>query len=314
MERILVTGANGFCARHLILRLTARGQTRVHGADIHAGPAKGLVLNSYTSLDVSNQTQVEALIDSLRPDRIFHLAGRHQGTPIEIYRVNFMGSVHLLEAVRHRAPQARVLMVGSAAEYGHVPPAAMPVLESFPCRPLSPYGISKYAVTLTTRDYADRHGIKVITARPFNIVGAGLPGDLMVGAVLGRIKAASTSGCEPLCIPVGNLGTERDFVAVEDVVEAYTAMLETQSWGDVFNLCSGEPRTVQSVLETLVSHSTRTVHWRVDPQLVRSADVPCLFGSFDKARAVFGFAPKRPLEAALASAWKAAMALEESCD
>jgi len=307
MKRILITGANGFCARHLIRRLAAAGDSEVHGTDIQTTSAPPSGLKSYRPLDLSSRSQVGGLLQRLRPDDIFHLAGRQRGTPRELYRVNFMGGVYLLEAVKRFAPHARVLMVGSAAEYGHVPRLSMPVAESFPCRPLGAYGISKFAATSMARDYALNHGVKAITARPFNIIGPGLSEDLMLGAVLGRIRRAVATGKEPLRIAVGRLDTERDFIAVDDVVDAYIAMLDTPSWGDVFNICSGVPRTVRSVLEALVSHSERPIQLEVDPVLVRPADVPCMFGSFEKAHSEFGFEPRCPLDAAIEATWLAAM-------
>jgi GDP-4-dehydro-6-deoxy-D-mannose reductase len=307
MRRVLITGVNGFCARHLIRRLTAGGDHEVYGTDIHAAPATPLGLKHYTPIDLSSEAQVEELVKRLRPDDIFHLAGRQRGTPRELYRVNFLGALHLLDAVKRFAPHARVLMVGSAAEYGHVPRASMPVAESFPCRPLNAYGISKFAATSMARDYALNHGIQAVTARPFNIVGPGVSEELLLGAVLARVRRAAARGKGPLPIAVGHLDTERDFIAVDDVVDAYIAMLGASSWGEVFNICSGVPRTVRSVLEMLARHSDRPIHWKVDPELVRPADVPCMFGSFEKAKAAFGFEPRSPLGAAIEAAWHAAM-------
>jgi GDP-4-dehydro-6-deoxy-D-mannose reductase len=303
MDRILVTGASGFCARHLINRLSFLGNKDIHGADIHKNSPKNIPLKSYSRVDISNEAQVDSLIDSIKPDIIFHLAGRQSGSPLEIYHVNFIGSVNLLESVRRNSKESKVLIVGSAAEYGHVPKARLPVSESFSCWPVSPYGISKYAVTLTAHDYANRHDLKVITARPFNIVGAGLSEDLLIGAVLNRIKLAKKIRNKPLTISVGNLENERDFVTVDDVVDAYIAMIDSEYWGDVFNICSGKPRTVRSVMQELVRYSTQPIQLRVDPALLRSADVPCMFGSYKKARDTFGFRPKQSLDEALKSAW-----------
>jgi GDP-4-dehydro-6-deoxy-D-mannose reductase len=305
--RILITGASGFCGRHLIDRLAARGYNDLHGADINDTPPKNAALKSYAAVDISNESQVKELLGTIQPDAIYHLAGRQSGAPLEIYRINFVGSLHLLEAVRCNRPRAKVLIVGSAAEYGHVPREAMPVSESFPCRPVSPYGISKYAATLMARDYANRYNIRVVTARPFNIIGAGLSQDLVIGAVIDRIKRAIEADNHPLSIPVGNLETERDFIAVDDIVDAYIAMMDAESWGDVFNLCSGVPRTVRSVIQALLSHSARPIQLQVDPALVRPSDVPSMFGSFDKAHKAFGFMPKHSLDEALKSAWEEAV-------
>lgn len=313
MERILVTGANGFCARHLIARLSARTTSRVYGVDIQPTPAAGRTLAGYRMIDLTDAPALDALLEELEPDVLFHLAGRHRGAPHEIYRANFLGSLHVLEGVRRIAPKARVLLVGSAAEYGRVPREALPVSEGHPCRPVSAYGISKFAATLMAQDYAARYGVRVAIARPFNIVGAGLSDDLVIGAVLQRIRSAMAAPGFDGCIPVGRLDSERDFLAVDDVVDALLAMTEASGRGEVYNICSGTPRTVLSVLEELVRFAPLPIRWKIDPALVNAAEVPCMFGSYAKAQAAFGFAPRRPLAEALESAWRAAMESVPPC-
>jgi GDP-4-dehydro-6-deoxy-D-mannose reductase len=305
--KVLITGVCGFCARHLVKRLSAEGVSNIHGADMYPFASAKLSVQSYYKMDITKESEVNELVRSIRPDVVFHMAGVNKGNPSEIYQINLLGSVYLLEAIRKFAPQSRVLMVGSAAEYGHIPEVNLPVRESDPCKPVGPYGIAKYAMTLTALDYVRNHSLKVVVARPFNIVGEGINSSLLVGEILGRVKKSLKEGGKPVTVAVGNLETERDFVAVGDVIDAYITLMQGDYWGEVFNICSGKPRSVRSVLELLLANSATPVHLEVDPVLVRPTDTLRSFGSIDKGRRYFGFVPKVPIRTVLKAAWDEAM-------
>jgi GDP-4-dehydro-6-deoxy-D-mannose reductase len=308
----LITGVCGFCATHLVRVLTAEGCMRVIGSDLIADPPANLQLADYHAADIGQPEDAVALIRRVHPDMLFHLAGRYRGTSDELYRVNLLGGVHLLEAVRESSPHARVLVVGTAAEYGPARPEDMPLSEDSVCLPRGAYGLSKHALCLAAQDYALHRGLKVVVARPFNIIGAGVPSSLVVGAVLDRAKRALSESDSPV-IAVGNLDAMRDFIAVEDAASAYLRMIHGDYWGEVFNLCSGVPRSIRDIVESLLSHSLRRIEYRVDPDLLSRDDVAVFFGSCDKARRAFGFSPSITVEESLKSAWQHAVRPLKSC-
>ena len=260
-------------------------------------------LDECADADVTDGHQVREAVRRFRPDRVFHLAGLARGADADIVRVNRDGTVHLLDAVRAEAPDARVLLVGSAAEYGLVDPADLPVTEAHPCRPVGAYARSKHEAVCAGLEMASRSGVQIVVARPFNIVGAGLSEDLVVGALVARIKRAIGPGGDGV-VRVGQLDSGRDFVAVEDVVDAYARMVEGGGWGEVFNICSGEARSIRDVAERLCGMADTQVRLEVDAALVRTSEVSVIFGSGAKARERFGIAPSVPLEVSLASAWR----------
>ncbi len=298
----LVTGASGFCAVHLIRRLRTEG-VNVVGADCRPSPMAA-ELDAAFVVDLTDDDAVRALICRERPDYVFHLAGIARGEPSELFRVNSVGTVNLLEALRLESSEARVLLVGSAAEYGLIPSERQPISEEEVCRPVGAYGVSKHSATLAGLDYASRYGLRVVVARPFNIVGPGIGAGLLVGDLLRRVTMALKDDAEPL-IRVGNLEPMRDFVAVQDVMDAYVGLVQSDNWGQVFNICGGTATPVRCVVEELLRHAPRYVRWEVDPALFRAADVPLSYGSYEKAREAFGYVPRIPLEEAIASAWEA---------
>lgn len=301
MVTALITGS-GFCAKHLARRLYAEGDIRVVGASFRKEPPVDVYFDEYFQMDVRDPCQVATVVRRSEPELVFHLAGLTNGSVEDVYRTNVLGSVHLLESVHIYAPQARILLIGSAAEYGLVDRASLPVTENHLCRPVGPYGVSKHAMTLAGLDYARRFGMKVVVARPFNIVGAGVPSSLLVGAVLRRAKHAMQAGADRV-VKVGNLDTERDFVAVNDAVEAYVRMVRGDFWGEVFNICSGQPRSVSAVVSLLLSHSDRPIRYEVDHSLVRPSDIKIVFGDWEKANRAFGFRPATSLEESIRAAW-----------
>lgn len=298
----LVTGACGFCGQHLGDRLAAEEGVRSVGLDRSAPAATPVGFKECVVGDLEDGRFVEEVIRRVQPRWVFHLAGLVRGADPEIYRANVLGAINLLEAIRTQAPDARVLLVGSAAEYGAVSAADLPIREEYRGRPEGAYGLSKYCGTLAGLDYARRYGLRVVVARPFNIIGAGVPPGLIVGAIIQRALTA-LRGPEPRVVKVGNLDTQRDFVAVEDVVDAYWRLLQGGAWGEVFNISSGEPHTIRSVVEVLLEHAGGGLRLEVDPALMRPSDVPVAYGSNRKIAATIGFKPQRTLADALRAAW-----------
>jgi len=303
--KALVIGSSGFCGRHLVERLSQVPEARVVGVDLPAQPPGQDALARYISADFAQADVLRGIIGDTKPDWVFNLVALTGGDAEAVYRTNVLGTVGLLEAIRSESPNSRVLLVGSAAEYGMVPESANPIVEDYPCSPVGHYGVSKYSATLVARTYASQFGVRVLIMRPFNIVGAGVPESLVIGALLRRVREALER--DEHVVKIGNLDSQRDFVAVEDVVEAYVRAIQSDTWGETFNICSGQPRRIRDVLEMALSHSPRPIELQVDPALFRPSDVPVICGSFAKANQAFGFVPATPLDTAIKAAWERAV-------
>lgn len=305
MPNALITGAAGFLGFHLAKRLVDEGRMAVIGADQRSGPTEPRLFTEYVATDLADEARTTALIRNSKPDLVFHLAGAGSGTDLTLFKTHVMATLQLLEAVRLYAPGAKILLVGSAAEYGVVEPEHLPIMEEQVCRPRGPYGISKYAMTMMALDYARRFGLKVVCVRPFNIVGAHVPANLVVGALIERIRHCIEQGGG--AVRVGNLDTERDFIAVEDVVDGSLRLIESECWGQVFNLCSGVPRSIRSIVENISLEMGRRFPLEVDQGLIRPDDVKTSYGSWTKAATAVGFRPNSDIESALRAASRAAL-------
>jgi len=165
--RILITGVAGFCGPHLVKRLRREEDVELAGLDI--APAEGLRcrLDHYFQADICDRFAVASRVAEFRPDSIFHLAGVNVSSSGAgaTCAVNVMGVLNVLEAVRLHRSSCKLLITGSAAEYGMVPDSSLPVTEDTPCWPVGAYGASKYAATLIATDYARRSQIKAVIVR-----------------------------------------------------------------------------------------------------------------------------------------------------
>ncbi len=290
--RALVTGADGFVGKYLIRALQERGmEVAAAGGPSSAGELR---------IDVLDIETIRHAVEVAKPDVIFHLAGqafvpRAVERPLEAFEINAMGTVRLLEVVRTtRAGNfPRIVLAGSASVYGRVSESKNPLHEDYPLAPADPYGASKAAAAFAAMASWCSYKIPVLIARSFNHVGPGQSEDFVVpsfAAQLARIKA----GAEKPVMYVGDLTTERDFLDVRDVVEAYIALAENGEPGETYNVCSGVPMRIQDILRLLIQIANIPLEVREDPTRMRKSDVRTFYGDNAKLCAL-GWAPKIPL-------------------
>ncbi len=271
MPTLLLTGATGFLGRH-IARAAPEGWT-VHPLPRAASP--------WTAASFAQA------IEAIRPEAILHAAGSVGTSGRACFEANTILAAELLEAVaKHPTP---TILIGSAAEYGHVPPDAQPVQETHPCAPTTPYGIAKYAQTLLATAVAAR-GLPVLVARLFNPVGPGMPAALALPSFARRIAQAEPGGT----IRTGDLSAARDFIHIDEATRLIWALLRSSPWPyPVVNIGSGQAYTLQSLLDGLLHASGKPLSATADPALARPGDMPTLTGSTARLQAM-GLTPAKP--------------------
>ena len=279
--RALVTGAKGFVGSWLTAHLVESGDDVVaidHEVDITDGEA------------------LRAAVVDAAPDVVYHLAaltsvGRSWTDPSEVFRVNAVGTLYLLEAARSCAHPPRVLVTSSAEVYGAVPPDLLPVTEDAPLAPVTPYAASKVAAEYLGVQAYLAHGLPVLRMRPFNHVGPGQSSAFVVSALAERIVEARRAGAQS--IVVGNLTARRDLTDVRDVVRAYRLLAERGVAGEVYNVCSGRDIAIEDVALQLQSLAGVELRFDLDPALSRPVDVPVVRGDFTKLHEATGWEPRR---------------------
>ena len=292
--KVLVTGASGFVGGHLCRRLEADGCE---------------VVARDRDLDVRDAGAVAHFVSEQQPDAIVHLAALSfvpdsHADPWAAFRINFLGTRNLLDAVRARGGKIRLLSISSAAVYGSRAPDEPAFHEEDPLAPGSPYARSKAAGDLLSAAAA-REGVNCVTLRPFNHSGPGRP-DHFAESSFARQLVEIEAGRRPPRLEVGNLDAVRDYLHVEDVVDAYCSLLAADAPTGVFNVASGRSHSLRDIVEGLCQRTGQSPEIVVDPERWRPTDASR--GDASRLRAATGWEPSRSLDAildALVEDWRA---------
>jgi len=289
--RALITGGLGFVGRHLARHL------RESGDDVLALDRQG-----DPSIDITDGPAVADAIAVAAPDAVYHLAGwanvaASWDDPVGVFRANAEGTLHVLRGCVD-AQVGRVLSVGSADLYGVVSPDELPLTETSPLRPTSPYAASKLAAEALAQQAFLGHGLQVVRVRPFNHLGPGQAEGFVAPALAARIARAERDGHDT--IPVGNLTARRDLTDVRDIVRAYRLLITDGTAGEVYNVCSGRDLAIQELADQLVRMARRPIELEADPALLRPIDLPVLRGDPTRLHEATGWKPEIPMEQTLA--------------
>jgi GDP-4-dehydro-6-deoxy-D-mannose reductase len=297
--RILVTGAGGFVGHHLLGNLLAAGH-EVSAASNSPWPAPAGVTADI--FDIRDAGVVKEVVGLRQPEAVVHLAAqasprRSWAASDETYAVNVSGTTHLLEALVPR-PETRVLLVGSAQEYGFGR-QDRPIRETDPLQPRSPYGVSKVAQELVGALYRQQYGMPVLVARPFNHTGPGQTTEYAVGAFSSQV-AEIERGARPPLMTVGWLEARRDYLDVRDVANAYRLLIEQGLPGEVYNVASGRGERIGDLLDILLDAAgLRGTVEVVADSASRPGDPDILVGDATKLREGLGWVPAIPIATSL---------------
>jgi GDP-4-dehydro-6-deoxy-D-mannose reductase len=309
MLRILITGITGFVGSHLAEYALGLG-AHVYGSCRWRSKTENIehIRERITLIesDLRDLSSVQRLLDETSPDYIVHLAAQSfvassWHTPAETLYTNSVSQVNLLEAMRTRKNKPpRFLAIGSSEEYGLVYDDELPIRETNPLRPLSPYAVSKVTQDLMGYQYHQSYGLPIVRTRAFNHEGP-RRGDVFVTSNFAKQVAEIEVGKRAPEIHVGNLKARRDYTDVRDIVRGYWRLLESGEAGDVYNLCSGKAWSIQEVLDFMLRASrVKGVKVKEDPSRFRPSDVPVLIGDCSKVERAVGWKPEIPFDQTLA--------------
>ena len=304
--KILITGITGFAGSHLA-ELGLAKNAEVYGIKRWRSRMDNIKhLTDKVRLlecDITDYVSIYNVLEAVKPDYIFHLAAQSfvptsWNAPAETIRVNMIGNLNIFEAVRKLKIPSRIQIACSSEEYGHVLPDEVPIKETNPLRPLSPYAVSKVGQDMLGYQYHMSYNIFAVRTRGFNHTGP-RRGDVFVSSNFAKQIVEIEKGLKPPVIYVGNLEAKRDFTDVRDMVRGYWLSLEKGQPGEVYNICSGSAVTIREMLDMLLSFSKVKVEIKEDPARMRPSDVQILLGDNSKFRAATGWKPEIPLKKTL---------------
>jgi GDP-4-dehydro-6-deoxy-D-mannose reductase len=234
---------------------------------------------------------------------VFHLAGLFGSAPEEsMRRVNIDGLRNLCDALARQAVETgstvRLLVVGSAAELGTRGAASLPVTEAAPCQPESPYGWTKWEATRLALAQPVGGPLAVVVARPFNLVGPGLPEALSLGRFARQIADVLRGRIEAL--RCGPLDARRDYVDVRDAADAYVRLGLLGRAGEIYNVCAGRSYQLRDLLQQMIHHARGPVQVLSNPARRHAGDLADIYGSYAKLHCETGWEPRIPIEESLA--------------
>ena len=302
----LLTGITGFVGSHLADYLLEKAE-EVYGTIRWRSKTDNIdhIKNKLKLLhgDLRDLHSLELVIEEAQPTHIFHLASQSFVpmswiAPADTLETNIIGTSNLFEAVRKSKLNPIIVIAGSSEEYGFVYGKDMPINETTPLRPLSPYAVSKVATDLLGWQYYKSYGMTIIRLRPFNTTGP-RRGHVFVCSDFAKQIAQIEKGLQEPVIKIGNLSSDRDFTDVRDMVRAYVLAAEYGVPGAVYNVCSGNNITIREVLFRLVNLSKTNVQIQKDEKKMRPSDVQSLKGDSTKFREKTGWKPEIPLERTL---------------
>jgi GDP-4-dehydro-6-deoxy-D-mannose reductase len=305
--KVLVTGVTGFAGSHLVDYLLTLPHVKVTGIQRWRSRTENIEhfrdRIQLAECDLRDGSSVRDVVEQVRPDRIFHLAAQSfvptsWTAPSESLTTNILGQLHLFEAVKKAGLSPRIQLACSSEQYGMVYENELPIRETNPQRPLSPYAVSKVGQDALGYQYWMSFHIPIVRTRGFNHEGP-RRGPVFVCSDFAKQLVDIEKGRKPPVIRVGNLDARRDFTDVRDIVRGYWLALEKGEPGEVYNLCSGRDWTIRAMLDCLLTMTKAKVTVEQDPARMRPSDVPVLLGDNSKFRKATGWEPTIPFEQTL---------------
>ena len=300
-KRALITGIAGFAGSHLAELLLSQkfevyGTCRPRSKTENIDDIKGKL--HLEDADLLDSHSLYTIISKIKPDYIFHLAAQSfvptsWVSPSVTLEVNIVGSANLFEAVRQAKINPKIQLACSSEEYGLVYPNEIPIKETNPLRPQSPYAVSKVAMDYLGYQYFCSYGMRIIRTRGFNHSGP-RRGETFVTSNFAKQIALIEKGKQEPVIYVGSLETRRDWTDVRDMVRGYLLAAEKGNPGEVYNICSEKAVKIKDMLDILLRFSKVRVKVEKEATRMRPSDVPVLVGNCSKFKKATGWKPLIP--------------------
>lgn len=305
--KVLITGITGFVGSHLADFLLEKDNIEVYGIERWRSNCENIehIKDKIRLIecDIRDSSSVKRVIEEVKPDHIFHLAAQSfvftsWHAPAETLTTNIIGELNIFEALRELGINPKIHIAGSSEEYGMVRKSELPIKETNPLRPLSPYAVSKVGQDLLGYQYYMSYGLNIIRTRAFNHTGP-RRGEVFVCSDFAKQIARIKKGKQEPVISVGNLEAIRDFSDVRDIIKAYWLAMEKCKSGEVYNICSGRGYKISEALDILLTLSKVNAKIGQKPNKMRPSDVPILVGDSSKFRKQTGWKPQIPFEQTL---------------
>lgn len=311
MKKILITGFSGFVSRHFLEYLYNENLAyEILGVDINSPK---MSLESYKDrldvkfkeLNLLEKEELNVVIANFRPDYILHLASFSSVAyswkfPADCFNNNTQIFLNLTECLRTNGlTECRMLSIGSSEEYGNVTEEQLPLREDMNLEPLSPYAVARVSQEMMSKVLVDGFGMNIILTRSFNHIGPYQDTRFVIPSFIRRVLDVKESGMDKGIIETGDTSIVRDFLDVRDVVRAYYLLLLKGTPGSVYNICSGQGRTLIEIISLIADIVSVEIERKINPEYIRPGDNKKIVGSYKKINSELNWEPQIPLEQTL---------------
>lgn len=314
-KRVLITGITGMVGSHLADYLLENTEFDVYGMARWRSPFDNIShllqrINNKDRVfliygDLNDEISLFKVMDTVKPDYIFHLAAQSYprtsfDSPVDTMNTNILGTVRLLESVKAIKNLDPVIHVCASSEvFGRVSKEELPIDEECSFHPASPYAISKVGTDLIGRYYAEAYGMTVMTTRMFTHTGP-RRGDVFAESTFAKQIAMIEAGLIPPIIKTGNLDSLRTWADVRDAVRAYYMLVTVNPIkGEYYNIGGTYTCTIKEMLNTLIKLSTidtNNLTIETDPERLRPIDADLQVPNTEKFYKHTGWKPQIPFE------------------
>jgi GDP-4-dehydro-6-deoxy-D-mannose reductase len=311
MTSILITGISGFVGGHFTdYLLKTKTDNVIHGVsrskptwDFIQNRNQVLRLITFYQCDLLDSAKIHALIGDIQPDYILHLASfssvaQSWREPLASFLNNTNAFLNIVESVRLHKLNTKILSVGSSEEYGIVKESDLPLTEKKYLAPANPYAVARVSEEHLAQIYGKGYNLNICCTRSFNHIGPGQSDQFVVSSIAKQFAGIAVKHEKPI-IKIGAGSIIRDFVDVEDVIQAYNAILENGVTGEVYNVCSGRGHSIDDIVNILSELSQIPITIEQNTDLLRPIDNPVLIGSYEKLYKDTGWKPICNIEKSL---------------
>ena len=287
-NKFLITGATGFVGKYVIEYLANRANAQLICTYRRIPKETNNRNIIWEQVDLNDLGTLITIIKTHQPNYIIHLAaessvGYSWKFPVQSFRNNINIFLNLLEAVKIAKSSCRILSIGSSESYGLVNKENLPLKESCPLNPVSPYAVARVSQELLSKVYIEGYGLDIVLTRSFNHFGPYQDTRFVIPSFVSKVIDRKNSNSK-IPIETGNLSIVRDFLDVRDVVKAYIGLLEKGKSGEVYNISSGEGFTLQNILSQICDILQYPVQSIINPDFIRPNDNPVIIGDNSKLR------------------------------
>jgi GDPmannose 4,6-dehydratase/GDP-4-dehydro-6-deoxy-D-mannose reductase len=305
IRRALITGVGGsggsYLADYIVdnhPKIELHGISRWHSTSTDTNLRHASSRIVMHECDLTDFSSVLSVLKAAKPDAIFHIASHANVrasfiTPLSVMNNNIMGTANLLEAVRAAGLNPVIQLCSTSEVYGQVDPKNVPIKETCPLNPSSPYAISKVTQDLMGYTYFRSYGMKIIRTRMFAYIN---PRRLDLFATSFAMQVARIEAGLQKILLHGNLNSVRTIIDVRDAMESYWVAMSKCKFGEAYNIGGAKVIKVGDFLELLKKYARCKIPSRPDPKLFRPADVTLQIPDTSKFRRQTGWKPKYTFE------------------